>query len=82
MPFNFLAQLLVGIVLSVISFIMTPRPKTSKPAEVKDLESPTAEAGRPQPVIFGTVPIDSANVLWFGQKSAKKVSVSGGGKKG
>ena len=77
-----LIQLLGAIALSVISLLMTPRPKTSKPAEVKDLESPTAEAGRPQPVIFGTIPIDSANVLWFGQKSAKKVSVTGGGKKG
>lgn len=80
MPINFLIQLLVAVVLLTISFLLIPRPKVSKPNEVQDLESPTSESGRPQPVVFGTQPIESANVLWFGEKSTKKVKISGGGK--
>ena len=72
MPFNFLVQLLIGLALSVISSLLAPRPKTSKPNEVQDLESPTAEAGRPIPVVFGTVLIESPNVLWYGDKRAEK----------
>lgn len=72
MPFNFLVQLLIGLALSVISYLLAPRPKTSKPNEVQDLESPTAEAGRPIPVVFGTVLIESPNVLWYGDKRAEK----------
>lgn len=72
MPFNFLVQLLIGLALSFISYLLAPRPKVSKPREVQDLQSPTAESGRPQPVVFGTVLIESPNVLWYGDKRTEK----------
>lgn len=72
MPFNFLVQLLIGLALSFISYLLAPRPKTAKPNEVQELESPTAEAGRPQPVVFGTVLIESPNILWYGEKRTEK----------
>lgn len=75
MPLNFLVQLLIGLALSFISFLLTPRPKVSKPSEVQDLQSPTAEAGRPQPVVFGTVLIESPNVLWYGEKRTQKKGI-------
>jgi hypothetical protein len=61
------AWLIIGIVLQVISYILTPRPKGPKPEEVKDLEAPTSDAGRPMPVVFGTLTVKSPNCLWYGQ---------------
>ena len=72
MAFNFLVQLLIGLAISFISYLLAPRPKTSKPNEVQDLESPTAEAGRPIPVVFGTVFIESPNVIWYGDKRTEQ----------
>lgn len=78
---GFLVQLLIGIALQLIGFLLTPRPKVQQPEQTKDLDSPTAEAGRPVPVIWGEEEIRSANVLWFGEKSSQGVEVGGGGKK-
>ena len=61
-------SLLIGILLSVVSYLLTPRPKQPQPEAVKDLEDPTAEAGRPIPVLFGTMTIKSLNCIWFGDK--------------
>jgi hypothetical protein len=72
MPFNFLVQLIIGLALAFISFLLMPRPKVAKPNEVQDLQSPTAESGRPIPVVFGTVLIESPNVLWYGEKRTEK----------
>lgn len=73
MPFPvILIQLAIAIALSVASFLLAPRPKGPKPPEVKDLESPTAESGRPIPVTFGTTLIESPNILWYGDKSTDK----------
>lgn len=72
MPSNFLVQLLIGLALSFISYLLAPRPKTAKPNAVQDLESPTAEAGRPLPVAFGSVLIESPNILWYGEKRTEK----------
>lgn len=68
----FLVQLLIALALNFVAFLLTPRPKTEKPTEVQELDSPTAESGRPQPVIFGTIIIESPNVLWYGEKSTRK----------
>ena len=68
MPINLLIQLLIGLAHSVISYLLAPRPKAAKPSEVQDMEGPTAEAGRPIPVVFGTCEINSPNVLWYGDR--------------
>lgn len=59
--------LLVGLVLQVVSYILTPRPKGPKPDATRDLEAPTADAGRPIPVVFGTLTVKSPNCLWYGE---------------
>jgi hypothetical protein len=67
MPLPFLAsffiQLAVGLALMVISYAIMPKPKQQKPEAAKDLEAPTAEAGRPIPVVFGTMTVKSANII-------------------
>lgn len=67
--------LLVSLALSVVSYLLTPKPKQPKPGAVKDLDDPTAEAGRPLPVVFGTVTVKGLNVLWFGEKRTKTTTV-------
>lgn len=60
--------LLIGIALNIISYLLMPKPKQPKPEAAKDMENPTAEAGRPIPVVFGTVTVKGLNILWFGEK--------------
>lgn len=57
---------LVGVLLLAL---FMPKPKTPKPPEATDLENPVAEAGKPVPVVFGTVTVKGLNVLWYGNKS-------------
>lgn len=64
----FLVSLIIAIVGATISYLLAPRPKTSKPKTVQEFKEPTAEVGRPIPVVFGTVFIESPNILWYGEK--------------
>lgn len=72
----FLIQLAIGVGLQVIGYLLMPKPKTEKPSEVEDLENPTAEAGRPIPVVFGEVEVKGVNVIFFGDKATKIFNVS------
>lgn len=69
--------LLLAIVFQVVAYLLMPKPKTQKPEAAKDMETPTADAGRPIPVVFGAVTVKGLNVLWFGDKriDTSKVSV-------
>lgn len=68
--------LLIGLALNIIAYLLLPKPKTAKPEAAKDLDDPTAEAGRPIPVVFGTITVKGLNVLWFGDKNMRTFSVS------
>lgn len=68
--------LLIGLALSVVSYLIMPKPKAPKPPAAKDMDDPTAESGRPIPVVFGTVTVKGLNVLWFGQKSVKTKTIN------
>lgn len=68
--------LLLAIVFNVIAYLLMPKPKKAKPPEVQDMDNPTADAGRPIPVVFGTVTVKGLNILWFGEKSYRKREVS------
>lgn len=70
MPFPFmtlLVQLLVGIGLQVLGYLLMPKPQTSKPEEARDMEEPTAES-RPMPVLFGELDV-APNIIWWGDKA-------------
>lgn len=68
--------LLLAIIFNVIAYLLAPKPKRQKPPEAKDLDNPSADAGRPIPVVFGTVTIKGLNVLWYGDKSKETKKVS------
>jgi predicted phage tail protein len=81
MPINFLVQIAIAVVMLIVSYVLAPKPKQPKPASVDDLKEPTAEAGRPVPVVFGTMNVKGLNVLWYGDKSINNRTVKSGGKK-
>jgi hypothetical protein len=67
--------IVAAVASSALNFLLQPRVKGDKPDAVTDLEDPTAEAGRPIPVVFGSVMIKGGNVLWSGQKSTVQKKV-------
>jgi hypothetical protein len=74
-PISLIIQLLVVLALQVIAYLLMPKPKKPKPPAVQDMEAPTAEAGRPIPVVFGTITVKGLNVLWYGDKRAVQSQV-------
>lgn len=62
---NILGQIIVAIVLAVISYALSPRPKLPRREATQELEAPTASAGKPIPVVFGEVTITEPNCLGY-----------------
>lgn len=73
-----MGYVIVFIIALIVAVAMQPRPPTPKPASLEDLDLPTAEIGRAIPVVFGTVLLKSANVVWYGDLGY--VAVQSGGK--
>lgn len=71
----------VGIYItnSIINYLM-PDPPVPKPASISDFTAPTAEEGRPVPVVFGTVKVEGSNVLWYGGLFIEPIRKKGGKK--
>lgn len=81
MPIPFLIQLIIGVGLLIGAYLLAPKPKQPKLPSVNDLEEPTAEAGRPIPVVWGSLKVTGVNVLWYGDKKMNKRKIKSGGKK-
>lgn len=65
----FITNLLIGIALQVIGYLLLPKPPAPKPPSLDDFKDPTAEAGRPIPVVFGSVTVTGLNNLGFWDKA-------------
>ncbi|PQO23074.1 hypothetical protein C2I36_09855 [Rhodobacteraceae bacterium WD3A24] len=78
----FLARLGLGLLFAAISYALSPRPKSKRPeaAGLDEFDLPTAEEGRPIPVVFGTVRVKAPNVVWAGDLRTKKIKEKGGKK--
>jgi len=74
-------NLLIFVVGSFISAALAPRPPAPKPAALSDVDAPTAEEGRPIPVVFGAVLIRGPNLVWYGDLRADPIYSEGRGKK-
>ena len=72
---EFFTALLLGLVLNVVAYLIMPKPKQAKPAAAQDMEDPVAEAGKPIPVVFGTITVKGLNVLWFGEKAIRTYKI-------
>lgn len=72
---DWVVMLVVALAVNVASYLLMPKPKAARPDAVKDLEEPTAEAGRPLPVLFGTSEMRAPNILHFGDKSTRQYEI-------
>lgn len=74
---------IAGFVLALAaSYAFAPKPPPGpKPAQLADIEAPTAEEGREIPVLFGCRDIRGPNVVWYGDLYTKAIKSSSGGKK-
>jgi hypothetical protein len=70
-----LLQLALGFLIQVVGYLLMGKPKQEKTEDVKDLESPTAEAGRPIPVLFGELEVKGLNCLYAGEKSRNTFNI-------
>lgn len=70
-----LAPLLISLAINIVAYLLMPKPKAAKPAAAQQLDSPTAEAGREIPVVFGTITVTSPNILWYGEKALRTYEV-------
>lgn len=73
---TFLAYVIVFIVTTIVSVALAPKPPKPKPSLLEDFDFPVAEEGRPVPVIFGTMRVTGANVLWYGDLGTKPIKKS------
>lgn len=71
---SFLVQIFISLVLMVAAYLIMPKPKRAS-AAASEMDNPTASAGSPIKVVFGTVTIKDPNVLWSGDKSIRTYKV-------
>lgn len=76
MVWNFIIQIAVALLLNVIAYLLSPKPPKTKPEEARELEYPTASAGRAIPVFCGTMWLKSPNVLGYWDKARRTYKVS------
>lgn len=74
------AYIVFMLVSYALAVHMAPKPEKPKPAALADFEIPTAEEGRPIPVVFGTVRINGPNVIWYGDLRTVPIKTKGGKK--
>ncbi|GAB4531988.1 MAG: hypothetical protein Tsb0020_48200 [Haliangiales bacterium] len=87
MPFTitaFLIQLAIALAMQavtmVISALTAPAPRNARPSGLSDFDIPTAEEGRPVPVIFGSPLVTGPNVVWAGDLRTQPIKAKGGKK--
>lgn len=73
---GFWIQLAIAVVLSVVSYALAPKPSRTASPQSQDLRDPTAEAGKPIPVLFGEMMVTSPNVLFYGDVSKNEYEVN------
>lgn len=79
MPFPIIAVVVAVIAVALTAVLL--RPKAKKPDALTQLENPTADAGMPGPIVFGTITVKQLNVLHFGDKWKESYKSSNGGGK-
>ncbi len=70
--------LIVFIIGLFVAFSMQPKAVVPPPPSLDDMQVPTAEPGRPIPVIFGTRLVKAPNIVWYGDLKYTPVQTEGG----
>lgn len=72
------AYLIVMVVVLILGIALAPKAQGPNAAEIDDFDFPTAEEGRPIPVVFGEIDIRGANVLWYGDLRVQAIKKRSG----
>jgi hypothetical protein len=75
-----LITIILGLALLILGYVLMPRPPEPKQS-IQELESPTAEAGRIVPFLFGDKTIDAPNFLGWWDKQYRHKEDDSGSKK-
>jgi hypothetical protein len=69
-------------VSTLLSLALAPKPKQQEAVaeDLQGIKTPTAEEGKPIPVLFGTRDIQNQNVVWYGDFATQAVKKKGGKK--
>jgi len=70
--------LVFAVVVVVLAIALQPKIPQAKPAELSEIDVPTAEQGKPISKVFGRVVVKSPNVVWYGDLGYNKIKSSGG----
>lgn len=62
----FMYQVIIAVVLAVIAYALTPKPKAPPGAKAQTVTSPTVDAGANLQVVFGRIRIRNPNTLFYG----------------
>lgn len=73
---GFLVPLLISLAVNIAAYLIMPKPKAAKPEAAAQLEAPTADAGKPVAVVFGTVTVTELNVLFYTDRSQRDFKVA------
>lgn len=63
-------NLIIGLILSFVSFLLAPKPQPPKAATLDDIDVPVTKEGTEIGVAYGTVWIDSPQIVWYGDFEA------------
>jgi len=70
----------VFVVALVVAYATMPKPQSTPPPGLNELNVPTAEEGREIPVLFGTRELNAPNVVWYGDIQLVPIKKKGGKK--
>ena len=73
---SFIVMVAISIALSLLAYMLAPKPKQPKSPAAADMDAPTADAGRPVPVVWGTITVKGVNVLGYWDKQVREYEVN------
>lgn len=69
-------NLIIGLVLSAVGFLLRPKPEQPKPSTIEDVKIPITEEGQEIGKVYGTVWLKSPQVVWYGHFRAAPIKKS------
>ena len=73
-------QIALWVVMTIVSYLLQPKPEQPDPASLEDFDIPPADEDKDIPVLFGTREIKDSNVVWYGDLYTKAIYKKGGKK--
>jgi hypothetical protein len=66
-------NLIIGLILTAIGFLLRPKPEPPKPNTLDDFDVPVTKEGAEVGKVYGTVWIDAPQIVWYGDFKAEAI---------